>query len=751
MFKKWVVGLGVLLLMLYAWPNSLASANLSSCRANISPSQISPGSTSDIQFALQNTDVTSIQWVQVDVPSSNFSIANVAADGWNNSYDNGQATLTGGDLGPGSTLYFTITTTTANTQESGNSWTIQASDDPGGANPVACYGSQELDIVQPPPNILSIQPSSLTTTSVTISWDTDSPTEGNIDYGTTDNYGSNTPMESSFDTSHSQTITDLTANTGYHFQIYIQDQYGNTNTSGDNTFLTPIQPPQNTNNNSSSSSSSSSNSSSPNTNSPIGITVTNRADNTPPKISFTNLPTVKVFKTAPTLTGQASDSVAVQRVEYSTDNGQNWLPVNNAPKLNTAQTTFSFTPVNLPDGTYKFMARAVNDGGYITATPAVTIVIDSLPPIVGGNIMSLGPQLLVPSSNGIISSIAGVDQKITMSSVGGPINIDLTAQKIGSTTASQVFALSESPGTLLWSGIVSIDSPGEYQLVSHALDGAGVKTTQVVSTINVASDPYTYSLSTHKPVSSIVTLYYLDPDSHNWVVWDGSSYSQTNPQTADSHGNFKLFVPPGTYYLQATAPGYETLISSIFKTTKSEPLTTNLGLKPLTGLSLGSLHLSLPTLAIQNVNLNPRSNTTLSGTQSSLVGQPLSDFTLIDTDGSTVHTADLLGKPTLITLGSTWAPTMDEQLSILSRLQANQNLNIIPIALQQNAGQVEAYTSIAGLNLNWLVDPDSTLTPDFGAPNLPTQLFVDRNGIVRQVYVGDLSQAQIMNTLSGLE
>ena len=94
---------------------------------------------------------------------------------------------------------------------------------------------------------------------------------------------------------------------------------------------------------------------------------------------------------------------------------------------------------------------------------------------------------------------------------------------------------------------------------------------------------------------------------------------------------------------------------------------------------------------------------------------------------------------------------INEAILTIIQLKANQNLNIIPIALQQNAGQVEAYTSIAGLNLNWLVDPESTLTPKFGAPNLPTQLFVDRNGIVRQVYVGDLSQAQIMNTLSSLE
>ena len=564
-------------------------------------------------------------------------------------------------------------------------------------------------------------------------------------------------VDRAFNTTHSQTITDLVSNSGYRFQIFSQDQNGNSSTSADNTFLTPVQTSQNNgggsalggslSNNSSLSSLTSGNSSS---NSPLGITISNPNDKTPPTIAFTNLPAIKVFKTAPTLTGVAGDSIAVQRVEYSTDGGQDWLPVDSAQGLNTAQTSFSFTPLNLPDGTYKIMARAVNDGGYITNTPAVTIVLDRLPPIVGGNLLSLGPQVLAPGSSGITSSLAGVDQKITLSAVGGPTNISLTAQKAGSKSQPQVFNLTKLPDTLLWSGIVSIASPGEYRLVANAVDGAGIKTTQVVSTVDIVADPHTYSAATHKPVAATVTLYYLAPDTNNWVVWDGSSYGEANPQLTGSQGYFKLFVPPGTYYLKATAPGYHTLVSSIFKTSQSEPLATNLGLKPLSELPLGFMHLALPSWSIQNISLKPQSVSGLASTGNSLIGKPLPDFSLSDTNGSVIHAANLLGRPTLITLGATWSPSMSEQLTRLNQLQTNQDLNIIPVALQQNSGQVQAYTSIAGLNLNWLVDPDSALTPAYGSPNLPTQYFVDRNGIVREIYVGVLNGTQIEDVLSNL-
>jgi peroxiredoxin len=387
----------------------------------------------------------------------------------------------------------------------------------------------------------------------------------------------------------------------------------------------------------------------------------------------------------------------------------------------------------------------------MTETPAVTIVIDNLPPIVGGNLMSIGPQVLSPDHNGVITSLVGVDQRITLSSVGGPTDISLTAEKTGNKlTSAEDFNLTESADTLLWSGIVSLTKPGEYDLMSHAVDGAGITTTQSISTLNVVADPYTYSQKNSKRIQSTVTLYYLDPDTNSWVVWDGSGYSESNPQVTDSHGNFKLFIPSGTYYLKASSPGYQTLVSSIFKANQSEPVTTNLGLKPLRQLSLGPLHLSLPTLSIKTINLTPSYSVPLSQAQNNLIGKPLSDFSLTDTNGTTVHAANLLGRPTLITLGSTWSPTTSEQLQALSKLQSNQNLNIIPIAMQQSTGQVTAYTSIAGLNLNWLVDPDSTLSPYYGSPDLPTQYFVDRNGIIRQIYVGVLSQSQIENRLSSL-
>ncbi|MCD6523226.1 MAG: PKD domain-containing protein, partial [Candidatus Diapherotrites archaeon] len=73
--------------------------------------------------------------------------------------------------------------------------------------------------------------------SATITWDTDEPANGTIEYGTTTNYGSSV-SHTDFVTSHSVTISGLSGDTAYHFKIEVYDQSGNYNETTDDTFKT---------------------------------------------------------------------------------------------------------------------------------------------------------------------------------------------------------------------------------------------------------------------------------------------------------------------------------------------------------------------------------------------------------------------------------------------------------------------------------------------------------------------------------
>ncbi len=89
-----------------------------------------------------------------------------------------------------------------------------------------------------PPIISSVGPVSLTTKQVTIFWNTNENADSQVEYGLTSSYGSQTTLNSSLVTSHSQTITGLTPNTLYHFRVLSKDSGNNLATSTDYTFTT---------------------------------------------------------------------------------------------------------------------------------------------------------------------------------------------------------------------------------------------------------------------------------------------------------------------------------------------------------------------------------------------------------------------------------------------------------------------------------------------------------------------------------
>ena len=89
-----------------------------------------------------------------------------------------------------------------------------------------------------PPVISAVATSSITQSSAVVSWTTNESATTRIDYGLTSSYGSQTAYDSTLATSHSQTISGLTADTLYHFRARSADAAGNLITSSDYTFRT---------------------------------------------------------------------------------------------------------------------------------------------------------------------------------------------------------------------------------------------------------------------------------------------------------------------------------------------------------------------------------------------------------------------------------------------------------------------------------------------------------------------------------
>jgi hypothetical protein len=92
------------------------------------------------------------------------------------------------------------------------------------------------------PVISAISTGTIATDAAIIKWTTSVQATSQVEYGTTNSYGLQTPTISTLVTSHNQTLNGLQASTTYHYRVKSSDAAGNLSTSGDNVFTTASAP-----------------------------------------------------------------------------------------------------------------------------------------------------------------------------------------------------------------------------------------------------------------------------------------------------------------------------------------------------------------------------------------------------------------------------------------------------------------------------------------------------------------------------
>jgi fibronectin type 3 domain-containing protein len=109
------------------------------------------------------------------------------------------------------------------------------------------YSNEVHVAISPPPDttppvIGAITSSNITTSGATISWTTDEASTTQVEYGLSTAYGSTTSLDSTLQTSHTQSLSGLESGTVYHYRVRSMDAAGNPSASGDHTFTTETSP-----------------------------------------------------------------------------------------------------------------------------------------------------------------------------------------------------------------------------------------------------------------------------------------------------------------------------------------------------------------------------------------------------------------------------------------------------------------------------------------------------------------------------
>ncbi|OGG01770.1 hypothetical protein A2Z33_00320 [Candidatus Gottesmanbacteria bacterium RBG_16_52_11] len=704
-------------------------ATISACTAGVSPSEITRGTSDTFTISVTNNDPEwEIVWVKVTRPSENFTLSGYTSiPGWDVNFSAPQIILSGSTVQPGGEVFdFSFDVTVANVSADAASWAVSVSDtDESGA--VTCSGSLSTAItggVNAAPIQSDVTLSNLTSSTVTLSWTTDKAATSLLEYGITGSYGSQ--LSGTATTAHSFSLDGLSADTTYHFRIGNTDTDGNSVTSGDLTFRTAT-----------------AGTSATTTTTTVTVTRTVTPAPTPTPPPDTTGPAVTVstdldkpYTQAPQITGSARDPSGVESVEYSTDNGRNWLPAEVSGPLTSK--VFAFTPSGLDDDMYPVRVRAKDGKGNTGSTGKLSLVIDRLPPLGGSLVITSPVSVLYPLADGSYGVVSGLRYGFTLSEVGGPTEVDLSVN-------GEIRNMRRNPENRRWSTDHTFIQPGTYSLKLISRDGAGNETVQDLPRVTVGSAGIVTGPDC--PVNgAVISVYIQDPVTGEFRIWDSASYSQKNPIVTDSSGLYVLELPTGTYYLDVRAGGYRRVATRAFTLSSSAVITAPVHLRQMRVMTIGGLQLPLPQILPDIIAVGQPAPEAIEA-QGPLTG---TEFPFIEfgSPGGKVSSFDFRGKPAVITFLSTWHPGTPDQIRELETLQVGQQLRTILVVPQESAGVVTLFTRRGGYTSEILTDPDGTSLKELDLLTLPAHVFTDNKGVIQAVRTGLLTSEEIVETVN---
>ncbi len=139
-------------------------------------------------------------------------------------------------------------------------------------------------------------------------------------------------------------------------------------------------------------------------------------------------------------------------------------------------------------------------------------------------------------------------------------------------------------------------------------------------------------------------------------------------------------------------------------------------------------------------------NITLTATASGpapRVGQAAPDFTVRDIDGNLHKLSDYRGRPVWINFWASWCPPCRaENPDIQAVYAANRDagLVVLGIAIGEEDSTVRGYAGRAGLTYTIGLDRGTDIAAAYRIVGIPTQFFIDRDGVLREWRIGSISK-----------
>ncbi|MBB5234306.1 TlpA family protein disulfide reductase [Deinococcus budaensis] len=138
------------------------------------------------------------------------------------------------------------------------------------------------------------------------------------------------------------------------------------------------------------------------------------------------------------------------------------------------------------------------------------------------------------------------------------------------------------------------------------------------------------------------------------------------------------------------------------------------------------------------------------GGGSGALRRPAPNFTLTDLGGERVSLADLRGEAVIVQFGDLGCGVCRENDRLLRQYQfeyLSHGLVVVSLYGQATLGEVQRYDAEFTFSTLTGLDPGQAIARQYQALPIPTTVFIDRDGFIRDVHRGRLSEEELLRWL----
>jgi len=123
------------------------------------------------------------------------------------------------------------------------------------------------------------------------------------------------------------------------------------------------------------------------------------------------------------------------------------------------------------------------------------------------------------------------------------------------------------------------------------------------------------------------------------------------------------------------------------------------------------------------------------------VGVQAPAFKVTSLDGKTLDISDYHGKGLLIIFMSSWCPCSNESIPIINnayKRYRGDSVEFLMVGIQEARSKFERFIAKRNILFPAIYDGDKLISRPYGINAPPTMVFIDKNGMVKRVFFGNI-------------